>query len=59
MKIYELHIRFHKHLFIMFELTLFEHLSDNVLAPTKWQAIIWTNEGKFTDEYMRHSASKS
>ena len=23
------------------------------------QAIIWTNDGKFTDAYMRHSASMS
>ena len=30
---------------------------DNGLAPTRWQAIIWTNDGKFTDAYMRHSAS--
>ena len=62
MKIYELHLRFHKHLFMMFELTLFKHLSDNILAPTKWQAIIWTNElieGKFTDVYMHHSALMS
>ena len=29
------------------------------LAPTRWQAIIWTNDGKFTEAYMRHSASMS
>ena len=23
--------------------------SDNGLAPTRWQAIIWTNDGQFTD----------
>ena len=33
--------------------------SDNGLAPTRHQAIIWTNDGKFTDEYMRHSTSMS
>ena len=33
--------------------------SDNGLAPTRRQAIIWTNDGKFTDAYMRHSASMS
>ena len=32
---------------------------DNGLAPTRRQAIIWTKDGKFTDEYMRHSASMS
>ena len=33
--------------------------SDNGLAPTRRQAIIWTNDGWFTDAYMRHSASMS
>ena len=28
--------------------------SDNGLAPSRRQAIIWTNDGKFTDAYMRH-----
>ena len=32
---------------------------DNGLAPIRRQAIIWTNDGKFTDAYMRHSASMS
>ena len=27
------------------------------LAPTSRQAIIWTNDGVFTDAYMRHLAS--
>ena len=27
------------------------------LAPTRRQAIVWTKDGKFTDAYMRHSAS--
>ena len=30
-----------------------------ILAPSRRQAIIWTNDGKFTDAYMRHSASMS
>ena len=33
--------------------------SDNGLAPTRRQAIIWTNDDKFTDAYMRRSASMS
>ena len=33
--------------------------SDNGLAPSRRQAIIWTNDGLFTDAYMRHSASMS
>ena len=31
----------------------------NGLAPARRQAIISTNDGKFTDAYMRHSASMS
>ena len=33
--------------------------SDNGLTPARRQAIIWTNGGKFTDAYMRHSTSIS
>ena len=29
------------------------------LAPTRLQAIIWTNDGKFIDAYIRHPASMS
>ena len=31
--------------------------SDNRLAPTRWQAIIWTNDGSFTDAYMCYLTS--
>ena len=31
--------------------------SDNGLGPTRWQAIIWTNDGYITDAYMHHLAS--
>ena len=30
-----------------------------LVQPTRRQAIIWTNDGLFTDAYMRHSASIS
>ena len=33
--------------------------SDNGLAPARRQAIIWSNNGSFTDAYMRHSGSMS
>ena len=33
--------------------------SDDGLAPSRRQAIIWTNDGRFIDAYMRHSASMS
>ena len=29
------------------------------LAPSRRQVIVWTNDGKFTDAYMRQSASMS
>ena len=32
---------------------------DSGLAPTRRQAIIWTNDGSFTAAYMRHPASMS
>ena len=32
---------------------------DNGLAPTRRQAIIWTNDGQIPDAYMRPSASMS
>ena len=32
---------------------------DNGLAPSRRQAIVWTNGGQFTDADMRHSASMS
>ena len=34
-------------------------VSDNGLAPTRRQAIIWSNDGKFIDAYMRRSAAMS
>ena len=30
--------------------------SDNALAPTRRQAVIWINYGKFVESYMRQSA---
>ena len=33
--------------------------SDNGLALTSQQAIIWTNDGYIIDTYTRHSASMS
>ena len=33
--------------------------SDDGLAPTRWQAIVWTNDGYFTDANMHHWASMS
>ena len=33
--------------------------SDNGLAPSRRQAIIWNNDDLFTDAYMRHLASMS
>ena len=41
------------------EVRYFNIGSDNGKAPTRLQAIIWTNDGKFIDAYMRHPASMS
>ena len=44
-KTYEFGLRLHWSLFLRFQLTIFQHCSDYGLAPTKRQAIIWTNGG--------------
>ena len=33
--------------------------SGNILAPSRRQAIVWTNAGQITDPYLRRSASMS
>ena len=45
MKINELQLEFHWILFLRVQLTIFQHWFDNGLAPTRRQAIIWTNGG--------------
>ena len=46
MNTFELLLRFHWILFLRVELTIFQHCgSDDGLALTRWQAIIWTNDG--------------
>ena len=61
MKMHEFRLIFHWSLFLRFELTILVQIigSDNGLAPARRQAIVWTNDGKFTDAYMRHSAAMS
>ena len=44
MKMHEIHLRFHWSLLPKFELKIFQIGSDNGLAPTRRQAIIWANE---------------
>ena len=55
----EFRLRSHWSLFQRFELIIHEFNigSDNGLAPTRRQVIIFTNDGSFTDAQMRHSAS--
>ena len=56
MKMYEFRLRFH------WNLSNPQYSSiglDNGLAPSRRQAIIWNNDGKFTDAYMRRSAPMS
>ena len=56
---FEFRLKYHWNLFPRVQLTIFQLGSDNGLAPTRRQAIIWTNDGYITDIYMRHSASMS
>ena len=35
----------------------FSICTDNGLAPARQQAIVWTNDGQFTEAYMCHSAA--
>ena len=58
-EMFEFRLKFHWSLFLRDRLTIFHLGSDNGLAPSRRQAIIWTNDGKFTDAYMGHSASMS
>ena len=57
MKMVEFRLTFHWSLFPRVKSTMFQHGSDNGLAPARRQAIIWTNDGWITGAYMRHSAS--
>ena len=57
-KMDELRLRFHWSLFLSAQLTHTSIGSDNGLAPTRRQAIIWTSGGKFADAHILHSASK-
>ena len=60
MKMLEFRLKFYWSLFLRVRLTIkFSIGSDNGLAQTRRQAIIWTNDGQITDAYMRHSASMS
>ena len=56
MKLYEFRLTFHWSLFLMVQLTIFQHniVSDNGLALIWLYAIIWANDVLFTDTYMRH-----
>ena len=58
-KIYEFQLRFRWSLFLRVELTYSIIGSDYGLATIRRQAIILTNDGRFTDSYMRHSAPVS
>ena len=56
--IYKFWLRFHRILFPCSKGSSQQYSSngsDNGLAPTKRQTIIWSNDGKFTDAYVRHS----
>ena len=58
MKTYEFWLIFHWRLFLRVELTISNIGSDNGLLPSRHQAIIWTNDGYFTNIYMSLSLSE-
>ena len=56
-KMYEFWLRFQWSLFLMVPKNQYSgNGSDNGLAPTRRQAIIWPNNGQFIDVYIRQSA---
>ena len=55
----EFRLKFHWSLFLRVQLKYSIIGADNGLAPSRRQAIFWTNNGKLTDAYIRHSASTS
>ena len=55
MKMSEFWLTFHWSLFLRVQLAIIHIGLDNGLAPTRRQAIILTNDGYFTEAYMRHS----
>ena len=59
MEMYEFRLKFHLSLSLKVHKQYSSIGSDNGLLPSRQQAIIWTNDGCFTDAYMRHSASMS
>ena len=59
MKMLEFLLKYYWGLFLWVQLKYFSIGSDNGLAPSRRQAIISTNDGLFTEAYMRHSASMS
>ena len=56
MKIYEFRLRFHWRLFPRSNKQYSSIGSDFGLSPARQQAIIWTNDGQFTDTYVHHSS---
>ena len=59
MKMYEFPLDFTEVCFQGSNLQYSSNGSDNGLAPSKQQTIIWTNGGWFTNAYMCHLASMS
>ena len=59
MKIYEFRLRFHWVCSWGSNQQYSNIGSDNGLAPTRRQAIVWTNDGLIIGAYMRHSAPVS
>ena len=59
MDMFEIILKCHQSLFLRVQLTIFQHWFRQCLAPTRRQAIIWTNDGYITVAFMRQPASMS
>ena len=57
MKMLEFRLKFHWSLFLGSNQPYSSIGSDNGLVSGRWQAIVWTNDGYFTNVYVHHLAS--
>ena len=52
MKVYEFRWRFHWNLFLCSQLTIFLYIWENGLVPTRWQAVICTNDDNCVPKHI-------
>ena len=47
---------FHRSLFLRVQITIFQHWSDNGLAPSRWQAIIWMVPSHYLNQWWLYAS---